>query len=91
MLQRADQLSTNVVDGADAFDAVVGRCLGIASGRPAGVVLDQRFRLLVIDRQAVAHGGFAVVFTLDQGFAGDVVLAFFARRVVLDRSLRFYF
>src|SRR5690606_31912303 len=76
------ELRADGVDGAHAVHA------GTADRRAARfqftVKSDEGFGLLVVDAQALADGVLAVVVTLYQGLAADVVEAFLTGRVVID-------
>ena len=70
-ISRRDQDAfANLLHRANAFDACVFRCI---AARETLVKMHQRLGLLVIDIQTLAHGFFAVVFTLHQRLAGDVL------------------
>src|SRR3546814_485713 len=73
-LERLKNAFFYFVHRAQAGQLAVGRRVGGARLRPTGVVIDQWAGLLAVYREAVAHGFFAVVVTLHQWFAGDVVL-----------------
>src|SRR5690606_8896118 len=61
------------VQRTDSRYLAEGRGLLVAAARPVRIVVDQGTRLLLIHRQAVPDGFFAVVVALHQGFACDVI------------------
>src|SRR5690606_30407837 len=80
--QRGQHSGSDLFDAADALDT---GALGLAVGGGQLLVeVHQRFGLGVVDLQTLAHGLFLVVLTLDQLFAGHIVLAGLLRRIVLQ-------
>ena len=77
-------LTGDIRHAANAFDAVVlGGALWVLRG-PLLVIIDQRCRLIVINRQAITHRGLLIVLTLDKRFASDVIFTRFFGRIVIN-------
>mmetsp|Transcript_6315 Transcript_6315/g.25625 ORF Transcript_6315/g.25625 Transcript_6315/m.25625 type:complete len:609 (+) Transcript_6315:468-2294(+) len=74
----------DVVHRPQALDAPVLGRIGVATGGPLRVVIDQRARLRGIDVEALADRGFLVIGALDQVLAGFVILALDLGRIELD-------
>jgi len=73
-LQRVEGPLADGLDRTGSSDTAVLRCPGTALGSPGRVVIHQRPGLRLINLQALAHGFLAVVITLDQRLAGDIIV-----------------
>src|SRR5258707_14485970 len=79
--KRGEGALLDLFDWAEPGDPAVLRRLRLARRAPARVVADQRARLLAVHLEAIAHRLLAVVVTLHQRLARDVVLALDFRRI----------
>ena len=83
LLEQQHQAAT-ATHAANTFDAVVlGRALRVLRG-PLLIVIDQRRRLIVINRQAITHRGLLIILTLDKRFASDIIFARLFGRIVIN-------
>src|SRR5690606_5583729 len=73
LLECVGDALADFVQRTDSRYLAEGRGLLVAAARPVRIVVDQGTRLLLIHRQAVPDGFFAVVVALHQGFACDVI------------------
>src|SRR5256886_15943643 len=78
--KRGESALLDLLDRAQSGDLAVLRRLRIVRRGPACVVTNERAGLLAVHLEAMPHGFFAIVVTLHQRLAGDVVAALLLRR-----------